>query len=135
MLGTQLLLKAKYLRKGDALVAYSCPTVSALLPLTPDLPEVQRDLDTLYVWVSHGVDCFTPLKSASVIQVFDSLFSMADACYPASSVHSTVNQKWYQAEIVYFQSFSSFLVIKVFVSFAGEGKVVKSLFSTLTFKD
>lgn len=105
MLGTQLLLKAKYLMKGDALETYSCPTVSPLLPLTPDLPEVQRGLDTSYMWISQGADCFTPLKSASVIQVFDSLFSMAGACYPALSVHSTVNQKWCQVERVHFHPF------------------------------
>lgn len=82
MLGTQLLLKAKYLRKGDALVTYSCPTVSPVLALTPDLPEVQRDLDALYVWISQR-PCFTPLESVSVIQVFDSHFSMANACFSA----------------------------------------------------
>lgn len=81
MLGTQLLLQAKHLRKGDILVTYNCPTVSPPLALTPDLPEVQRNLDTSYVWISQRADFFALLKSASVIQVFDSLFGMADACF------------------------------------------------------
>lgn len=40
MLGTQLLLQAKHLRKGDILVTSNCPTVSPPLAVTPDLPEV-----------------------------------------------------------------------------------------------
>lgn len=45
MRGAQLLLKAKYLRKGGAWVTYSCPTTSFLLALTSDLPEGQRNLN------------------------------------------------------------------------------------------
>lgn len=58
MLGTQLLLKPKCLRKGDALAIYSYPTVSPLLAFTPDLPEVQRNLGTWYMWISQRTNCF-----------------------------------------------------------------------------
>lgn len=81
MQGTQLLLKAKYLKKEDALVTYSCPTVSFLLALTSDLPESQGNLDTLCAIPRR--DCFITLNSAFFIQVFDSLLGVAGACFSA----------------------------------------------------